>query len=187
MKLTQVTILLTILLTLCGCGFKEVSGVDIDEATLYSPEGEFKFKQNKKSFIYRAFDGNHSIMISLFPTGGKSSLWFYSNNVTIKSSGAYYQLNDGQKTKLIINRSWDSHKFFDIISPETMDYYISDGDGLHVKRNRQRVTSEHINKVKHETYRYYIPFTIDGKDYAIDVTFQLEINSRLRFGVPGMP
>ena len=67
-----------------------------------------------------------------------------------------------------------------------MDYY-ADTYGLYVTKKRQKITREHKSKVNNETYRYYIPFVIDDKNYVIDVTFKLDIDSTLRFGAPGMP
>ena len=66
-----------------------------------------------------------------------------------------------------------------------MDYY-TDAGGLHVTKKRVRITREHKSKVNNETYRYYIPFVIDNKNYVIDITFKLDIDSTLRFGAPGM-
>lgn len=188
MKLLQLTFLLITLFTLQGCGFKDVPDVDIEEAILYSPEGEFEFKRDKNnSFLFVAHDNTNTVRLSLFPLDGKTILKFHTKKVIIKSDEVYYQLNNGKKNKLIIKHNRNTHKYFDIISPVTMDYYKKDGDGLHVTRQRKKITSEHKNKVDDETYRYYIPFTIDNKSYAIDVTFQLEIDTTLRFGVPGMP
>ena len=188
MKFIRLTVLLAALLALHGCAFKDEADVDVKEAILHSPEGDFEFKRDKKNrFSFHAKDPKHTVTISLFPGDGDSSLMFYTEKITIRSNEAYYQLNNGEKNKLLITNHWNSHKRFNIIAPASMDYYILDGDGLHVTRKRLRITSEHKKKVKQETYHYYIPFTIHGEDHAINATFQLEINTKLRFGVPGMP
>ncbi len=185
MKFTHVTILLTILLALYGCGTKEVPDVDVEEAILYSPKGKFEFKQDKKNSSLFHADG---ISISLFPLDGNTLLRSsYFKTITIQEKKAYYLLNNSNKTSLTIKRSQTISNGFNVIAPVTMDYYQKDGNGLHVTRKRQHITSEHKKKVKQEIYRYYTPFTLDNEDYAIDITFQLEINTRLRFGVPGMP
>ena len=187
MNLIKLLTLLTILLALQSCGFKDVPDVDIEEAVLYSPEGEFEFKRDEKyPTSFRSSDG--AIKISPFPINGDMTfISYYNKKILIKHDEAYYQLNNGPKNTLTIKRRRGSHKFYDITSPETMYYFKSDGDGLHVTRKRQKITREHKNKMNNETYRYYIPFVFDNKDYAIDITFQLDINTTLRFGAPGMP
>ncbi len=188
MKLIQLVMLMVALLALHGCGFKDVADVDVKEAILYSPEGEFEFKRDKKyPLSFRAHDKKHSVVITLFPSDGDSILRFYNKKVIIKSKKAYYQLNNGRKNTLKIKSNWSDPKAFTIISPPTMSYYQADGDGLHVTRQRKKITHEDKRKVSNETYRYYIPFSIDNKNYAIDVTFKLDIDTTLRFGVPGMP
>jgi hypothetical protein len=194
MKVIQLTILLAVLSTLHGCGFEDAHNVDVDEAVLHTPKGEFEFKRDKKrSSWYVASNSDYRIGITLFPLNNVSRLKIqsianksiYDIKINIIYDGAYSQLNGAKKIKLDIKES--SHTDYIITPPVTMDYYKSDGDGLHVTKKRQPITKKHKKKANEETYRYYVPFTLDGEEYAIDVTFQLEINTRLRFGVPGMP
>ncbi len=188
MKLIQLATLLIVLFSLHGCGFRDEGDVEIKKAVLYGPDGGFEFKQSKRSpSLFIASDDNHMATISLFPLDGKTIVRFQTKKNVIKPGDAFYQLNKIKKNSLIIKRSKYSLRSFDIISPKTMDYYSSDGDGLHVTRQRQKITREHRKKVKQQTYRYYMPFTIGNKDYAIDVTFKLKLKSTPFIGVPGMP
>ncbi len=194
MKLIQLIMLMVALLALQACGFKDVPDVDVKEAILYSPEGEFEFKRdNKIPYLYVANNGNYRISTTLFPLKKINYLYIksianksiYDVKITINYDNTYYTFNDEEKIKLNIEKN--SQTKYTIISPNTMDYYNLDGDGLHVTRQRLRLTKKDKNKVDDETYRYYIPFTLDGEKYAIDITFQLDIDTTLRFGVPGMP
>ena len=93
------------LFTLHGCGFTDVPDVDIEEAILYSPEGEFEFIQDKKHpSLFYSSDGG--IKISLFPIRGKTSfVSYYNKNIFIKENEAYYQLNNSKKGKLLVKKS----------------------------------------------------------------------------------
>jgi hypothetical protein len=187
MKLIRLIMLLAALLALHGCGFKDVPDVDVKKAILFSPEGEFEFKRDEK-YPTSFYSSDGGIKISLFPIDGDITfISYYNKRISIKDNKAFYQLNNGTKNRLTIKRRPGSHKFFDIISPETMYYFKSDGDGLHVTRQRKKITREHKSKINNEIYRYYIPFVIDNKDYVIDITFKLDIDTTLRFGAPGMP
>ena len=187
----QLIVLLAALFTLHGCGVIESADVDVKKAVLHSPEGVFEFERDKKRpLTFRAKDSPTSVVMSLFPINGKTSLRFYNKRVQIKSQKAYSQLNNDERLSLTINLGRTSHQNsikFNVIAPPTMDYYQWDGDGLHVTKQRQPITLKHKWKAFLETYRYYIPFTIDGEDYAIDVTFKLDIDSSLSIGAPGMP
>ncbi len=182
--------LLTVVFTLNGCGFRDEPDVEIKKAVLYGPDGEFEFRKYKKNpFLFVTNDGEkYTIGMSIFPLDGTTNIeFYYKKHIALKEGKAYYQLNGGDKTKLVIQRKGALVNEFNIISPETMDYYSSDGDGLHVTRQRQKITRKHRKKAKKQTYRYYIPFTLDDKDYAIDVTFKLKLKSTPFIGVPGMP
>ena len=48
MKFIRLTVLLAALLALHGCAFKDEADVDVKEAILHSPEGDFEFKRDKK-------------------------------------------------------------------------------------------------------------------------------------------
>jgi len=194
MKLIQLTTLLIVLFTLHGCGFRDEPDIEIKKAVLYSPDGESEFNHTETySSLFHVNDSRYRISISLFPIDkvnyfkirsiAKKSI--YDVVIKFDTKNLYYQLNDGKKIKLDIEKY--NYSDFKITAPETMDYYSSDGDGLHVTQQRQKITREHRKKVKKQTYRYYIPFTLDDKDYAIDVTFKLKLKSTPFIGVPGMP
>ncbi len=194
MKLIQLATLLIVLFSLHGCGFRDEGDVEIKKAVLYSPDEEFEFKRDEKySDLFHVYDSRYRISISLFPINKINYLEIrsiaeksiYDVEIKFDTKNLYYQLNDGKKIKLDIEKH--NYSDFKITAPSTMDYYSSDGDGLHVTRQRQKITREHRKKAKKQTYRYYIPFTLDNKDYTIDVTFKLKLKSTPFIGVPGMP
>ncbi len=194
MKLIQLTMLLTVVFTLNGCGFRDEPDIEIKKAVLYGPDGELEFKHDEKnSYLFNVNDSRYSISIYLFPIDGVNYLKIssiseksiYDVKIEFDTGNLYSQLNNEGKINLAIKNFHYSD--FKITAPSTMDYYSSDGDGLHVTRQRQKITSEHRKKTKKQTYRYHIPFTLDNKNYAINVIFKLKLKSTPFIGVPGMP
>ena len=187
----RIIIYIVIALTLSGCLKIYEPDLDFEEAIFHSPKGKFELKPHQRgSILLTGSDGEHPVSISLFPINQTGILRMSSiKNATIKieSSKAYYQLNDGKKINLILKRSLYNINNYNIIAPSTMDYYLTDGDGLHVTRKRKKITKNHIKKIKKEFHHYYIPILINDESYAIDVTYRLKVKYSWHLGIPGTP
>ena len=61
--------------------------------------------------------------------------------------------------------------------------HSSGGDLKNLKG--RKLSREEKSAIQKNTYHYYIPVSINDEDFALDITFKLDLGWSLQIGVPG--
>ena len=191
-----------ILMLLNGCAINTYTDTIPVKGYLHTPEGKVKFKRVSSRLVKKLrLLGNRSLHTHnlIYAKGEKSQVIFNPlqdiHTLKILSAGdrkrlildidnAFYQVDDGPKQAWAIR-----------------EYYRRIGTGRFVYEDRKHkyyATSANIHRVpelkdretrlKH-TYRYYLPYILDDREYLMDIRVKFRKNRDLEieFGLPGSP
>jgi hypothetical protein len=182
----QSVILIIILFGLTGCvQVTTEGGIDLKKAILHSPEGEIKLELNEPTTISYTYDNKYSFTISLFQSsllriGAESK-----DSIMIDYDNSYYQVNNGEKQKLLIQESAKAYYYKYTPPTEMMLHTVHTSGGDLKNLKGKKLSKSERNAIQKNTYHYYIPVSLDDENYALDITFKLDLDWSLQIGVPG--
>lgn len=193
----KLTIFICIIL-LGGCQVNTYNETVPLDGHLTTPDGKFEFEQlssDKERRKYRISPsvkpfstitaGNENLRITFTPFISVSTIKFISKkqnaNLTIDTQNTFYQINGGTKEKWILSKiSYPIQIGFVLYYENPTAYFFQDLDISSMDQMRE--VSGNV--------RYYLPFTLDGDKYVMDVEVEIKKNREFEFGlrgIPGMP
>ena len=161
------------------------SGIDLKEAVLHTPDGDVKLDLDQPTTIAYTYEDKYSFTINLFQSSFLAIGAQPQASIKIDYDNSYYQVDNGTKQELSIRETAGPYEYEYTPPPEMMVHKVhsSGGDLKNIKgRNLSREEKTAIQK---NTYHYYIPVTINDEDFALDITFKLDLGWSLQIGVPG--
>lgn len=152
---------------------------------LHSPEGEIKLKLDYPTVISYVYEDKYSFSINLFQSSFLSIGAESKDSIVIDYDNSYYRVNNGARRKLVIEETARAYEYRYTPPPEMMLNEVRSSGGDLRNRKGKKLSSAERNAIQKNTYHYYIPVSIDNEDFALDITFKLDLDWGFQIGVPG--
>ena len=159
--------------------------IDLKKAVLHSPEGELKLDLYYPTGIVYVYEDKYSFSIGLFQSSFLSIGAESKDSIKIDYDNSYYQVNNGARRKLVIEETARAYEYKYAPPPEMMLNEVHSSGGDLRNRKGKKLSRAERNAIQKDTYHYYIPLSIDNEDFALDITFKLDLDWGFQIGVPG--
>jgi hypothetical protein len=180
--------------SLFGCDRQYVPVLDLHRSNLVTPTGSIpievateehllEYRVNHKQRLIANYQG---MVVRVGVLAGAHLMIYFTGqeqNVQIVDGESYYRRNSGDRIPLDVTRAKPGSPLFWYELPPplpTYEIYLPGG-------NLIQATVEKIKEGEGDEHTLYIPFRVDGKAFAIDLEFEVSLDSHLDIGVPGMP
>jgi hypothetical protein len=177
-----------------GCNLRYVPVLDLHRSNLVTPTGPvplevateehlLEYRVNHKQRLIANYQG---MVVRVGVLAGAHLMIYFTGqeqNVQIVDGESYYRLNSGDRIALDLTRARPgSPQFWYELPPPLSTYEILVTGGKLIPATVTKIKAGEGN-----VHTLYIPFRVDGKAFAIDLEFEVSLDSDLAVGVPGMP